>query len=70
MVATIGPVKLPGETRRRKLPAYVSRRWAGFSAHAHGIAGYICPKACFAVGNVSAEVADVHTFKQGNCPWL
>lgn len=69
MVATIGPVKLLGETRPRLLPAYVSRRWAGFSGHAHGIAGYTCPQVCFAVGNVSAEKADVKTLKKGRCPW-
>ena len=69
VVATMGYLTLPGETRRRWLHGYVSRRWAGLSAHAHGAVGYTCPQACFAVGNVSAETADVHTFKRGYCPW-
>ena len=70
MVATMGYLTLPGETRRRRLHGYVSRRWAGLSAHAHGAVGYTCPQACFALGNVSAEMADVHTFKRGHCPYL
>lgn len=69
VVATMGALTLPGETRRRWLHGYVSRRWVGLSAHAHGTVGYTCPQACFAVGNVSAEMADVHKFKRGHCPW-
>jgi hypothetical protein len=69
VVATMGYLTLPGETRRRWLHGYVSRRWAGFSAHAHGTVGYTCPQACFAVGNVSAEMADVHKFKRAHCPF-
>ena len=69
VVATTGPIVLAGETRRRRLPAFVSRRWTGFSAHAHGAAGYLCPQACFKSGNVSAELTDVRTLRRGQCPW-
>ena len=69
VVATFGAIVLPGETRRSRLPAYVSRRWRGFSAHAHGATGYSCPQACFHLGNVSAELEDVRTFRRAQCPW-
>ena len=49
--------------------AYGSRRWRGFSAHAHGATGYSCPQACFHLGNVSAELEDVRTFRRAQCPW-
>lgn len=68
-MVTIGRIMLPGETRRQELPVYKSRRWVGLSAHAHGTSGYMCPQACFDVGNVSAEMADVRRFGRGHCPW-